>query len=160
MIRLSCSVYTIANDQLFCILSFSSSGICLDCQDNTQGHNCEECLPNFYQRHGEGTADACLPCPCSSESSSGSCHLGESGSLWHTDRGQSSFCTQHMMSWKWLGIIQQGTTIAGTESLILMWDVIITNIFFLFALHALMDHVQEDHDIYISGQKSGIIRIF
>lgn len=95
MIRLSCSVYTIANDQLFCILSFSSSGICLDCQDNTQGHNCEECLPNFYQRHGEGTADACLPCPCSSESSSGSCHLGESASLWHTDGSEQLLHAAH-----------------------------------------------------------------
>ncbi|XP_043103495.1 multiple epidermal growth factor-like domains protein 9 [Puntigrus tetrazona] len=55
------------------------SGICLDCQDNAQGHNCEECLPNFYRRHGEGSADACLPCPCSSETSSGSCHLDSSG---------------------------------------------------------------------------------
>uniref|UniRef100_A0A8C2E9T0 Si:ch211-158d24.2 n=1 Tax=Cyprinus carpio TaxID=7962 RepID=A0A8C2E9T0_CYPCA len=55
------------------------SGICLDCQDNTQGHNCEECLPNFYRRHGEGSSDTCLPCPCSSESSSGSCHLDSSG---------------------------------------------------------------------------------
>ncbi|XP_016424748.1 multiple epidermal growth factor-like domains protein 9 [Sinocyclocheilus rhinocerous] len=55
------------------------SGVCLDCQDNTQGHNCEECLPNFYRRHGEGSADTCLPCPCSSETSSSSCHLDSSG---------------------------------------------------------------------------------
>lgn len=135
MIRLSCSVNIIANNQLFCMFSFSSSGICLDCQHNTQGHNCEECLPNFYRRHGEGTADACLPCPCSSESSSGSCHLGESVSLWHADRGQGSFCTQHMMSWKWLGIIQQGTTIVGTESSILMWDVITIVFSFLHNMH-------------------------
>ncbi|XP_689297.6 multiple epidermal growth factor-like domains protein 9 [Danio rerio] len=55
------------------------SGICLDCQDNTQGHNCEECLPSFYRRGGEGSADVCLPCPCSSETSSGICHLDSSG---------------------------------------------------------------------------------
>uniref|UniRef100_A0A671LK89 Multiple epidermal growth factor-like domains protein 9 n=1 Tax=Sinocyclocheilus anshuiensis TaxID=1608454 RepID=A0A671LK89_9TELE len=55
------------------------SGICLDCQDKTQGHNCEECLPNFYRHHGEGSSDTCLPCPCSSESSSSSCHLDSSG---------------------------------------------------------------------------------
>ncbi|KAI2661451.1 Multiple epidermal growth factor-like domains protein 9 [Labeo rohita] len=70
---------TATPSQLFCIFSFFPSGICLDCQDNTQGHNCEECLPNFYRRHGEGSADACLPCPCSSETSSGSCHLDSSG---------------------------------------------------------------------------------
>ncbi|KTF93124.1 hypothetical protein cypCar_00024645 [Cyprinus carpio] len=51
------------------------SGVCLDCQDSTQGHNCEECLPKFYRRHGAGSTDACLPCPCSSETSSSSCHL-------------------------------------------------------------------------------------
>ncbi|XP_052459836.1 multiple epidermal growth factor-like domains protein 9 [Carassius gibelio] len=55
------------------------SGVCLDCQDNTQGHNCEECLPNFYRRRGEGSADACVPCPCSAETSSSSCHLDSSG---------------------------------------------------------------------------------
>ncbi|XP_051509607.1 multiple epidermal growth factor-like domains protein 9 isoform X2 [Myxocyprinus asiaticus] len=51
------------------------SGVCLDCQDNTQGHNCEECLPNFYRRRGEELTEACVPCPCTSESSTGSCHL-------------------------------------------------------------------------------------
>ncbi|XP_051964854.1 multiple epidermal growth factor-like domains protein 9 [Xyrauchen texanus] len=54
------------------------SGVCLDCQNNTQGHNCEECLPNFYRLRGEELKEGCLPCPCSSESSTGSCHLDSS----------------------------------------------------------------------------------
>lgn len=93
------------------------SGVCLDCQDNTQGHNCEECLVNFYRRPGEGSADACLPCSCSSETSSGSCHLGESASLWHVDR------VQHIVSWKCLGIIQEGRKMEGIKSSILIYFV-------------------------------------
>ncbi|XP_058246275.1 multiple epidermal growth factor-like domains protein 9 isoform X2 [Hemibagrus wyckioides] len=51
------------------------SGVCMDCQDNTQGHNCEECVPRYYRAPGGGVMDECLPCPCPSHSSTGTCHL-------------------------------------------------------------------------------------
>ncbi|MCJ8735415.1 hypothetical protein PDJAM_G00246800 [Pangasius djambal] len=54
------------------------SGVCMDCQDNTQGQNCEECVPRYYRAPGGGggVKDECVPCPCPSHSSSGTCHLG------------------------------------------------------------------------------------
>ncbi|KAG7331987.1 hypothetical protein KOW79_003821 [Hemibagrus wyckioides] len=54
------------------------SGVCMDCQDNTQGHNCEECVPRYYRAPGGGVMDECLPCPCPSHSSTGTCHLDSS----------------------------------------------------------------------------------
>ncbi|XP_072538634.1 multiple epidermal growth factor-like domains protein 9 [Salminus brasiliensis] len=56
------------------------SGVCLDCQDNTQGQNCEECVPRFYRASGSSVKDGCVPCPCAVHSSSGTCHLDASGS--------------------------------------------------------------------------------
>ncbi|KAK2840616.1 hypothetical protein Q7C36_012195 [Tachysurus vachellii] len=54
------------------------SGVCMDCQDNTQGQNCEECVPRYYRAPGGGVTDECLPCPCPSHSSTGTCHLDPS----------------------------------------------------------------------------------
>ncbi|XP_010863804.1 multiple epidermal growth factor-like domains protein 9 [Esox lucius] len=55
------------------------SGVCLNCQGNTKGPACEECKYNFYRRPGAAPAEACIPCPCSSVTSSGSCHIDPSG---------------------------------------------------------------------------------
>ncbi|KAI5622152.1 multiple epidermal growth factor-like domains protein 9, partial [Silurus asotus] len=59
------------------------SGVCMDCQDNTQGQNCEECVPRYYRAPGGGVEggvkDECVPCPCPIYSSSGICHLDSSG---------------------------------------------------------------------------------
>ncbi|XP_053480054.1 multiple epidermal growth factor-like domains protein 9 isoform X1 [Ictalurus furcatus] len=55
------------------------SGVCMDCQDNTQGQNCEECVPRYYRAPGGGVKDECVPCPCPSFSSSGTCHLDSTG---------------------------------------------------------------------------------
>ncbi|XP_076867886.1 LOW QUALITY PROTEIN: multiple epidermal growth factor-like domains protein 9 [Brachyhypopomus gauderio] len=57
----------------------TQSGICLNCQGNTRGPNCEQCKYNFYRESGAGPNDTCLPCPCSSVTSSGSCTLDSSG---------------------------------------------------------------------------------
>ncbi|KAI1900665.1 hypothetical protein AGOR_G00052250 [Albula goreensis] len=55
------------------------SGICLNCQGNTKGPSCEECKYNFYRRPDTAPTDACLPCPCSTVTSTGSCHIEPSG---------------------------------------------------------------------------------
>lgn len=53
-------------------------GVCLSCQGNTRGPSCAECKPNFYRERGSSPSKSCLPCPCSSVTSSGNCTLGES----------------------------------------------------------------------------------
>ncbi|XP_029566059.1 multiple epidermal growth factor-like domains protein 9 isoform X2 [Salmo trutta] len=55
------------------------SGICLNCQGNTKGPGCEECKYNFYRRPGTALTEVCVPCPCSSVTSSGSCHIDPRG---------------------------------------------------------------------------------
>ncbi|KAM9811081.1 multiple epidermal growth factor-like domains protein 9 [Neosynchiropus ocellatus] len=56
------------------------SGVCLNCEGNTQGSNCEECRTGFYRSPGAAPGEPCLPCPCSNSSSTGSCHTDPSGS--------------------------------------------------------------------------------
>ncbi|XP_077161431.1 multiple epidermal growth factor-like domains protein 9 [Paroedura picta] len=49
------------------------TGICLDCQGNTEGPYCEKCKDQTYRNishHHE-----CLRCPCSTVFSTGSCHI-------------------------------------------------------------------------------------
>lgn len=41
-----------------------STGLCLNCADNTQGSSCEQCKPGYYGDATQGTASDCLPCPC------------------------------------------------------------------------------------------------
>ncbi|CAB1321764.1 unnamed protein product [Coregonus sp. 'balchen'] len=55
------------------------SGICLNCQGNTQGPNSAECKPRFYCSSGAATTDACVPCPCSNTTSTGTCHTDSDG---------------------------------------------------------------------------------
>ncbi|XP_061672046.1 multiple epidermal growth factor-like domains protein 9 isoform X3 [Syngnathoides biaculeatus] len=50
------------------------SGVCLNCEGNTQGSNCEECKPDHYRGHSTPLNEACVPCPCSNSSSTGNCH--------------------------------------------------------------------------------------
>ncbi|KAM8759772.1 multiple epidermal growth factor-like domains protein 9 [Acanthopagrus schlegelii] len=56
------------------------SGLCVDCDGNTQGSNCEECKPGFYRGSGTALNEACAPCPCSNSTSTGTCHTDPSGS--------------------------------------------------------------------------------
>lgn len=55
------------------------SGVCMSCLDNTNGPNCEECKPKFYRSPGAATTDACVSCPCSNTSSTGTCHSDSEG---------------------------------------------------------------------------------
>lgn len=55
------------------------SGVCLNCQGNTRGPNCAECKPTFYRERGSSPSKLCLPCPCSSVTSSGNCTLDADG---------------------------------------------------------------------------------
>ncbi|XP_064617027.1 laminin subunit gamma-1-like [Liolophura sinensis] len=41
----------------------AETGKC-NCTHNTEGDNCEKCLPGFYGDAGLGTPDACKPCMC------------------------------------------------------------------------------------------------
>ncbi|XP_067457275.1 multiple epidermal growth factor-like domains protein 9 [Thunnus thynnus] len=56
------------------------SGVCLNCEGNTQGSNCEECKPGSYRSPGTALTEACAPCPCSNSTSTGTCHTDPSGS--------------------------------------------------------------------------------
>ncbi|XP_071527681.1 laminin subunit beta-1 isoform X2 [Panulirus ornatus] len=48
-----------------------SGGVCDDCSHNTQGRNCEECIPYYYQDPGKEIHDAeiCQPCNCDNRGS-------------------------------------------------------------------------------------------
>ncbi|XFG03403.1 hypothetical protein AB1E19_007027 [Capra hircus] len=54
------------------------TGTCFNCQNNSKGDHCEECIEGFYQSP-DGSKE-CLRCPCSAVTSTGSCiiKLGES----------------------------------------------------------------------------------
>ncbi|XP_071337887.1 multiple epidermal growth factor-like domains protein 9 [Trachinotus anak] len=56
------------------------SGVCLNCEGNTQGSNCEECKPGFIRGTGGPLTEACASCPCSNSSSTGTCRTDPSGS--------------------------------------------------------------------------------
>ncbi|XP_070560391.1 basement membrane-specific heparan sulfate proteoglycan core protein-like isoform X2 [Ptychodera flava] len=42
----------------------SETGECLGCLHNTEGANCEVCIPGYYGDPSAGTPRDCLPCPC------------------------------------------------------------------------------------------------
>ncbi|XP_043913943.1 multiple epidermal growth factor-like domains protein 9 [Protopterus annectens] len=51
------------------------TGACLNCQGNTKGARCEECQSNFFRIPNASIADDCKQCPCSSVTSTESCHI-------------------------------------------------------------------------------------
>ncbi|CAM4504786.1 unnamed protein product [Lepidochelys olivacea] len=61
---------------------YEGGGVCIDCQHNTAGINCEQCVEGYYRPYGisVGAADGCIPCSCNQEHSdgceegSGRCH--------------------------------------------------------------------------------------
>ena len=57
---------------------FCPAGVCLNCEGNTHGFNCEDCKPGFYRSIGSALTEACAPCPCSNFTSTLTCHSGQS----------------------------------------------------------------------------------
>ncbi|XP_039618654.1 multiple epidermal growth factor-like domains protein 9 [Polypterus senegalus] len=55
------------------------SGICINCQGNTEGPQCDKCKENSYRRPNASLSDACDLCPCSTVTSTGTCHVDSSG---------------------------------------------------------------------------------
>lgn len=54
------------------------TGVCLNCQENSQGDHCEECKGGFYQN--PNATEECLLCPCSAVTSTGICTIESSES--------------------------------------------------------------------------------
>uniref|UniRef100_A0A8C6XWT5 Laminin subunit alpha 3 n=2 Tax=Elapinae TaxID=42168 RepID=A0A8C6XWT5_NAJNA len=52
---------------------YQGGGVCIDCQHNTAGINCEKCLKGYYRLYGVPITamHGCIPCRCSPEHSNG-----------------------------------------------------------------------------------------
>ncbi|KAK3731434.1 hypothetical protein QZH41_013619, partial [Actinostola sp. cb2023] len=57
---------------------YSGGGVCQDCQHNTEGVNCEKCMPFFYRpaNRSRYIANVCEGCGCSVSGSRNSSHSG------------------------------------------------------------------------------------
>nr|AAI61643.1 LOC100145762 protein [Xenopus tropicalis] len=54
---------------------FVGGGVCVDCQHNTDGVNCERCIVGYYKSpdHPSDSPHTCLRCSCDTEFMDGSC---------------------------------------------------------------------------------------
>ncbi|XP_045509429.1 laminin subunit alpha [Colias croceus] len=54
---------------------YEGGGVCKNCQDNTEGINCNKCKPTFYRPYGKkwDEIDVCQPCNCDLHYSTGNC---------------------------------------------------------------------------------------
>ncbi|KAM9845354.1 laminin subunit alpha-3-like [Aulostomus maculatus] len=56
---------------------YNGGGVCLNCQHNTAGSNCEKCVDDFYRPYGvpPESPTGCIPCRCDSRTTAG-CEMG------------------------------------------------------------------------------------
>nr|XP_020451525.1 laminin subunit alpha-3 [Monopterus albus] len=56
---------------------YDGGGVCIDCQHNTAGVNCERCIEGFYRPYGipPESPNGCIPCRCEERTTSG-CEMG------------------------------------------------------------------------------------
>ncbi|XP_038159689.1 laminin subunit alpha-3-like isoform X1 [Cyprinodon tularosa] len=56
---------------------YSGGGVCIGCQHNTAGINCERCIEGFYRPHGvpPESPTGCIPCSCDERITDG-CEMG------------------------------------------------------------------------------------
>ncbi|XP_056188731.1 laminin subunit alpha-3 [Falco biarmicus] len=52
---------------------YEGGGVCINCQHNTAGINCEKCAKGYYRPYGvsAGAPDGCISCSCNSERAEG-----------------------------------------------------------------------------------------
>uniref|UniRef100_A0A8C6JDP0 Uncharacterized protein n=1 Tax=Melopsittacus undulatus TaxID=13146 RepID=A0A8C6JDP0_MELUD len=52
---------------------YEGGGVCINCQHNTAGINCEKCAKGYYRPYGVPVraTDGCIPCSCNSEHAEG-----------------------------------------------------------------------------------------
>ncbi|XP_010181384.1 PREDICTED: laminin subunit alpha-3-like, partial [Mesitornis unicolor] len=52
---------------------YEGGGVCINCQHNTAGINCEKCAEGYYRPYGvpARAPDGCIPCSCNSEHAEG-----------------------------------------------------------------------------------------
>ncbi|XP_058457360.1 laminin subunit alpha [Malaya genurostris] len=55
--------------------NYEGGGVCQNCQDNTEGINCNKCKNTFYRPYGKhwNETDVCQPCNCDHFYSTGNC---------------------------------------------------------------------------------------
>ncbi|XP_062260014.1 laminin subunit alpha-3-like [Platichthys flesus] len=56
---------------------YDGGGVCIHCQHNTDGVNCERCIEGFYRPYGvpPESHDGCIPCRCDERTTAG-CEMG------------------------------------------------------------------------------------
>ncbi|XP_068094461.1 laminin subunit alpha-3-like [Hyperolius riggenbachi] len=52
---------------------YNGGGVCINCQHNTAGVNCERCAVGYYRQYGvpKEAPDGCIPCSCNPEQADG-----------------------------------------------------------------------------------------
>ncbi|XP_071537849.1 laminin subunit alpha isoform X2 [Panulirus ornatus] len=58
--------------------NFEGGGVCQNCQHNTEGINCDKCMPGYFRPYDRelNDTDVCQPCNCNSFYNTGNCAEG------------------------------------------------------------------------------------